>query len=737
MTLDPRFITTVNLEPYFVDKITGAPLANGTIEFWKDNARSVPKPVYQLTGSPPNYTYTALPNPVTISSVGTIEDSLRNNVALYYFPYTSMDDNADIELYYVVVKDESGEEQFTREAWPNLTAEDDPSIDQNNVIVNQLSNPQFVEVLFDPTTGLSYSFTGSATDTISIAPDWDMIVQHTGTGTVTVTRNAIAGSSQYPTNPPYTMTFVAGTNISALTLRQRLPHNPSIWSPASGGVNGYIGANIVLEANSAVSMYYAPSSGAQQQILNESNSTGAPFEYSTVTQLSAASNPNTGNIGYVDILIDLAPAGTTTLTSVQIVGLESEDTGVHFNQAPVNRQEDQLFHYYSPKLQAKPIESYLVGWDFPVNPAQLLGASVSAFATGVNTSNYVWDQTIVFQTATSGASFSRTSAQAFRITAAATTQVALVQYVDLPTARELLNGRLSVNVAAKTSITGGLTGTVSLWYTSDASLPDMNTNVSLIATLDANGKPATLNGAFLEVPRPNFTSAKFVVRPNATTGFNDYSFSGWDLAGDAAVETTNFVAIVVGFASMSAADTIDISSISLVPGDIPTRPAPKTADEVLFQCERFYKKSYESSVLPGTTFSPEGSLYVTQSSTLYIGSTPSTIKGLIGSFSIEFGNEMRTAAPVITLYTPNGGVSNSVFMNMIFNGGAGPTGGASSGAVAISNWSKTTSTKGVLYIAGGNSSGVAITALNTFDQFIPAQVDINFHYVADARLGIV
>ena len=41
-------------------------------------------------------------------------------------------------------------------------------------------------------------------------------------------------------------------------------------------------------------------------------------------------------------------------------------------QNSVNRQNDYLFHYYNPLLQYKPIESFLIGWDFPVNPAQPL-----------------------------------------------------------------------------------------------------------------------------------------------------------------------------------------------------------------------------------------------------------------------------------------------------------------------------------------------------------------------------
>ena len=729
MPLDPRFITTSDLSPYLVDKDTGYPLANGTIEFWKDNARSVPKTVYELTGSPPNYTYTALPNPVTLSSVGTIEDSLGNNVALYYFPYASMADGADIELYYVVVKNEAGEIQFTREAWPNLTPESSPVDEQNNVIINQLSNPQFVDVLFEPNSTLSISFTGSSTTTVSIAPDWDLVIAHTGSGSVTVTRTAVAGSSQYPTNPPYTMTFVGNANVSSLKLRQRLTHNPNIWSPASGGSNGYIGANIVLEANSSVIMYYAPSSGAQQQILSETNGTGTPFEYSTVTQLSAASNPNTADTGYVDIIIQLPATGTTTLTSVQVVGLETEDTGIRFNQAPVNRQEDQLFHHYNPLLQAKTQDSYLVGWDFPVNPAQLLGSTVSAFATGADTSNYVWDQTICFQTADSGVSFSRPNNQSLRITAGSATQFALIQYLDFTLARQILNGRNSVNLSATTSKLAGIGGTISLWYTKDASLPNMGANTSLVSALDSNGFPTAGNGTWVQVPRSNLGNAAFHVEHSLTENFNDYGFSGWDLAGAADASLATFFAIVVGFEALATSDTVDVNSISLVPGDIPCQPNRKSANETLMLCERFYTKSYESSTLPGTVSSVGVKACMQTSTTTTPGGD---VIGLPGTFEVVFRTPLRTASYNVTLYSDASGDAGKLSFHGYYNGTSkGPV-----EATLASSWAQVgKSTKSVGYYGVGAS--LLSNTVGSATTWYPMQTWITFHYVCDARLGIV
>jgi len=118
MALDPLKVTSVSLDEYFVNKDTGLPLANGSIEFFKDNDRATPKNVYELTGGPANYTYAALPNPLALSAVGTVVNANGDPVSIYYHPY---DANGDLELYYIVAKDSGGTVQFTRQAWPNTT----------------------------------------------------------------------------------------------------------------------------------------------------------------------------------------------------------------------------------------------------------------------------------------------------------------------------------------------------------------------------------------------------------------------------------------------------------------------------------------------------------------------------------------------------------------------------------------------------------------------------------------
>jgi len=636
MALDAKYVVSIDLEEYLVDNATSAPLSYGSIEFWKDDNRTSPKLVYELSGAPPNYTYTALPNPINLSVAGTVTDSVGNNVAIYYYPY---DANGDIELYYIVVKNSFGVVQFTREAWPNIVSSNSPGSENSN-ISNELSNPQFVDINFSQNNPLTIPFTGSATMTVAIAPKWDLIISHIGSGSVVVSRNAISGSSAYPGNPPYTLTVTAGANVSSLYLRQRLLNNPDIFSPAVGGNNGYIAASVLLAPSSNLSIQYQPNGLSAQTILAANNISGSYAESMATIQLSGASNPSTGDTGYVDILVILPIVGSTTLSNLQIVGLDTNITTVGYEQNTVNRQRDQLFNYYSPLLQAKPIPSYLVGWDFPLNPTQALGPTISASSAGANTSAQIWDQTILFQSVNSGAAVSRSASGngALTITATNATKFALIQYLPQNTAREILNTSLSANIAAITASAGGLVGTISLWYTT-GSLPNTGSNNSLVATLDANGYPATFNGTWVEVTRNGLGNAQFNVGSSSTTNFNDYGFAGWNLNGAAGADTATFFAIVVGFASLPTGHTIDIGSISLVPGGIPTRPAPQSPDEVLRQCQRYYSSSFNAGVVPATAAGYLGTVEMWTTGTIYAG----------GFFSFPVS---MYAVPTITFYNP-------------------------------------------------------------------------------------
>lgn len=732
---DNRFISATSLQEYFVDKSSGLPLSNGAVYFYRDTSRTTFKSVYQLTGDPNTtggYSFTPLNNPLNLSATGTFVDNNGNNIAVYYFPYdgTPNASAGNIELYYIVAVDAAGAMQFNRAAWPSIS-EDIVAAETNVIYQNQMSNSQFVDVFFSQTNSASYSY-AAGNISFQIAPDWEIAGTATGNGTLTVTRNLITGISAIPTNPPYTLTVVPGANLTTLSVRQRLKSNPGIWSPTSTGEGGYISGSILLARNSQVTMVYVPSTGQQTQILTKNNTSLNPVLYNQTVRLPLSTNSSNPSTGYASIYLNIPAAGAgTTFSSVQVVGLATNQTSVPYIQQPVNRQNDYLFHYYNSLLQFKPVKSYLTGWDFPLNPAQF-GTSGSINGS-VNKSAYAWDQTIIYTSASTGVSYgAHPTTSGLRITATTgSTQIALVQYLDQVAARALLLNDLSVNVSMSTSNPSALNGTVSLWYTTAASLPNVATgsNQSIVQTLTANGDVNTTFGTgWTRVSRTligGSDSAPFIVN-TATPSSNYFNtpLSGWGANNQGATSAT-FFAIVVGFSSLSATERLDLNSISLVPGQIATIPAPQNLNEVLRDCEYYYSQSYPSANLARTETT------LGQKTVLGIGGYPAGIE-------LRYPEPMRKA-PVVTFYPPynNGGAITAGNMSLYYESvnGSNPTLldiQFHSSFIVSANYDQNT----IIGAANTNISVFYRARTNITIGSVTGTI-VTYHFIADARLGII
>ena len=146
--------------------------------------------------------------------------------------------------------------------------------------------------------------------------------------------------------------------------------------------------------------------------------------------------------------------GNVQLTNIQVTGQTTQIADFTISDVPpfleetYERTVDHEFHVYKPKLSYKPIPSYLVGWDFPLNPGQFAGRSIAAQAVGAGKSYYAWDQTILFQSANSGITAAGTTTGALNLTAAATTNMAMIQYLDQVQAAKILQDEISCNLYA-------------------------------------------------------------------------------------------------------------------------------------------------------------------------------------------------------------------------------------------------------------------------------------------------
>lgn len=731
MALDPRFIIAGDLQEFFVDKDTGLPMAAGVVTFYKDSSRNVGKPVYQITGSPPNYTYTALPNPITLSGVGTVQNAGGDDVVIYYFPYQGTPDNSngELELYYITIENSDSDPQFTREAWPNVTSVNDT--ESFSGVDNQISNSQFTRMFLNDT--IANIITVSGDTTVPIGPDWTLVAS--GSGTVTLTRIAIAGTDNITTSPPYVLDVELTAGVTTCFIRQRMFTNSGLWASTvvdsdenSLFLTGTILAKNVVAGTAQLTMTYLESSGnAAQDIFTQSFGNSDYTVISGFVEVDQSLDTNTGTSAYVDIYISFLPSAHVQLTSIQLIPSSSQSGAEITAYQPLssNREQALMGDYYIPALEAKPIKSMLVGWDFPINPAQFgLAANITT------TPAYIADQTIAASVTNPAGLTRNTITNGLQyITGAAADAVYFLQYMTGDQVKKILATQLSVNVNAYTKTSSNnVTCKVYLFRgNSSSSVPTLATT---IGTLAVDGT-FTLTGGnnWSVITRQGLPTAtgtlKYVTADNAdiNTGC-DLGFNGWIIDDSTQMSSTKNFAVVVTLASSASTSQVVINSISVVPGVIPTRPAPQTQDEVLRECEYYYEKSYETSDLPGTVTAAASLVKQMQlnGQGSYAGGT------LVPSaFSIEYAVP-KVTTPSLTIYD-EAGTSDSV-TGYAYKGGQG----IASVAIAFStNWSAgTQSEKAAHYVP--STSNIFIARNNggsSYDAFI------SVHYVADSRLGIV
>src|SRR5690606_7113353 len=100
-----------------------------------------------------------------------------------------------------------------------------------------------------------------------------------------------------------------------------------------------------------------------------------------------------------------------------------------------------------------------------------------------------------------------------------------------------------------------------------------------------------------EIPRSNKGTAVGTLSTVRTTNYEDLndvvdlSFNGWEITAGSEIADTDKFAIVVTFSCPVTGTVVVVDSISCVKGDIPTRPAPQTDDEVAWECAYYYETS--------------------------------------------------------------------------------------------------------------------------------------------------
>lgn len=693
------YVAWQGVQTYFVDKDTGYPLSAGYVEFYSDVDRSTLKDVFQQVRNPDNtYTFVNIGSTVTLTSVGTFgSPSDGSDIQVYAYPFN---DQGEIELYHMKIYSSGSILQETRDAQPANFVNNSVA-DTFEASENQISNPQFVETLLPDTNTNIYTVT---TSTLAIAPDW--YIDTTGSGTVTVTLLDLIDIA-IPSTPPFAIRILSSAGITSLKLRQRIAESPRLIG--TGYISGSLVAAQFGTAAVNLQMDYVASNGYTVNLVNQSTS-AATGTYTTLINDESTpittTNDDPGSTGYVDIIINIPVLTDVAITSVQVMSAQSANNTIAFIQESTPRQIDHLFHYYNLPLQHKPIPSYLTGWDFRLNPCQELGASTS---TNAASSFYIADQTILFQTVPSNFTMIQ-DYNGLNFTSIAASSFAVIQYLDGKVAIELLNQRMSVFIQGVTSGGSTRTGTVNLYWTANGAVPVLPLSV---VTAITGGKPSAIAAGWNKVLRPNYNDATFTF----TGPRSDHVFSGFDATADAGINTATYLAIVISFETTSPGQVIALTAASLNRGDIATYPAPQSSAQIIQDCQYYYEKSYNVTDLPGT-ISVSGQLIRPQRLDAGVG-----VKA--AAFDIEYNTVKRIVTPNVYLYSPRSATINQALAVMYTNGTA-----TAETTVSSANWTINVGSgqKNIAYTANGNINLQAGAGNEAF---------IAFHYVVDARLGIV
>lgn len=142
MPINPDLlIAAPMLQDPFVDK-DGTPMSGGTITCYQDNSRTTLKNwYYQSSNFADNegkYTFSRLPNPLTLSAAGTICDINGVDTIPFFYPYSELDET-ESQPYYITIVNHAQTNQITRPNFPYNREDTEPETHEvalNNLIIN-------------------------------------------------------------------------------------------------------------------------------------------------------------------------------------------------------------------------------------------------------------------------------------------------------------------------------------------------------------------------------------------------------------------------------------------------------------------------------------------------------------------------------------------------------------------------------------------------------------------------
>lgn len=581
---------------------------------------------------------------------------------------------------------------------------------------NLISNSNFGLVNFTAslTSSGEPTLTISTAGTYNIAPGWQLILA--GVGTTTITQKIYTGIGVVgEDNSPNYALLIANSGWTTAVLQQQLQRNGAIFG---GGAVSMSALVMSTTGSVTISMNYEPSTGTPQIVVPPTTvGSGTYVTIEGTINLANSMNNDLSTSAFVNVSISLPATGSFDITDIQFNGQSDAIPGFDpgeqittvvpiYQQDSEERKVDHLFHYFAGDIITKPKRSLLTGWNFPLNPYQFITPTLT---TVTAITSYIADQTILHQEAASqlqsgqNVVAQRENLLIKAVTAATTTRFALIQYIDPTTIAAYWSYILSSLARTRIVTVNGTQVRLKcrlIWRTT---LPSAISATEPIASWPPAGDPIFGAGwtAIAPLNDPAYILPNSYITGSTTNVYPAVAFEQMQLPDSSA--TTMTLGIVIYTmdnlnSTSDMEDSIEFDQISLIPTRFAADALPQTQDEVLLDCQYYYKKSYSQGVLPGTATQP---FAATTSISVFAYGT-----GV--SFYTERYSPMRAAATTATIYSSNSGAANTVF----------DTGSVSDRAVHAIN-------------IGDNAFMV-----QTQTGISGANIALQWHYTVDARLGV-
>lgn len=249
------------LQDFIIDK-TGIPMANGTITCYQDTSRTTLKNWYYQSGTPGNYTYITLPNPLTLSAAGTICDVNGVDTIPFFYPFSELDDTV-LQPYYITIVNQTQTNQITRSNFPFIIPEQ-PIIAENFEFKNLIVNGGFWRNL-QPNYA-NQSPVSIALNTLAVSSSVNAIVcpsQHDGfrQSDIRFIKNNTSGTDSLTFTPFTPSNSLIISNPQTLTPEYYISHNCS--AAGSGETQKCYQFPIALHINNLANFPYTVSIQAQ------------------------------------------------------------------------------------------------------------------------------------------------------------------------------------------------------------------------------------------------------------------------------------------------------------------------------------------------------------------------------------------------------------------------------------------------------------------------------------------